>query len=411
MIGNGKVPKDLEEAGSPAQQAAIAIAMKKAGKKPKTETRADPTGSWIVYQDGHRPMKFKTHTGAKAYAAKNGGKVASSEFYADKIQKQGIAETVTDIRAGMAKIYHKLAPKIERHRDSFLAGQLYDELENYAELHGAEGEFKRMMNGARNRAHMEYDTNPGGFHNWFWFLPFEDQNVSEGDEQLLEGIKDTASATAVIACLLAGGNLSGCATAPQQTTTAQAVKTGQDLGRIVYNARNITRAGTQEEAQQELRNILRGMTTRPEEMNTSNIMRIWQKVNGSKQQNEAKDPRTKQEYDRAVDSVMNQLAIERDAAVRQMLGAQLKVLQDRGRVEGWHKDKVIREDTAALAAEDAILKRIFVKHRDLMMEYGPDKISQAAESVAYDVGDMAHISDEQINGWVRQVEYILGARP
>ena len=50
------------------------------------EVKADPTGSWIVYQDGKRPMKFKTHTGAKAYAAKNGGKVASSEFYADKIQ-------------------------------------------------------------------------------------------------------------------------------------------------------------------------------------------------------------------------------------------------------------------------------------------------------------------------------------
>jgi hypothetical protein len=86
---------------------------------------------------------------------------------------------VTDPRAGMARIYRQLAPKIERYRDSFLAGQLYDELENYAELHGAEREFKHMMNDARNRAHMEYDTNPGGFHNWFWFLPFEDNNVAE----------------------------------------------------------------------------------------------------------------------------------------------------------------------------------------------------------------------------------------
>jgi hypothetical protein len=93
---------------------------------------------------------------------------------------KGLAETVTNVKAGMAEIYRRLAPKIERHRDSFLAGQLYDELENYAELHGAEREFKQMMNGARNRAHMEYDTNPGGFHNWFWFLPFEDQDVAEG---------------------------------------------------------------------------------------------------------------------------------------------------------------------------------------------------------------------------------------
>jgi hypothetical protein len=93
---------------------------------------------------------------------------------------KGITETVVDVKAGMAEIYRRLAPKIERHRDSFLAGQLYDELENYAELHGAEREFKQMMNGARNRAHMEYDTNPGGFHNWFWFLPFEDEGINEG---------------------------------------------------------------------------------------------------------------------------------------------------------------------------------------------------------------------------------------
>jgi len=88
-------------------------------------------------------------------------------------------ETVVDVKSGMARIYRRLAPKIEHYRDSFLAGQLYDELENYAELHGAEREFKQMMNGARNRAHMEYDTNPGGFQNWFWFLPFEDNDVDE----------------------------------------------------------------------------------------------------------------------------------------------------------------------------------------------------------------------------------------
>ena len=34
--------KDVEEAASAAQQAAIAIAMKKAGKKPKSESLRDP---------------------------------------------------------------------------------------------------------------------------------------------------------------------------------------------------------------------------------------------------------------------------------------------------------------------------------------------------------------------------------
>ena len=49
-------------------------------------------GSWVVYGDG-KVKRFKTRDGAKAYAEKMGGKVASSEFYADNIQgKQGVAE-------------------------------------------------------------------------------------------------------------------------------------------------------------------------------------------------------------------------------------------------------------------------------------------------------------------------------
>ena len=50
------------------------------------------TDSWIVY-NGTKIKRFKTYNGAKAYAEKNGGKVASSEHYYDKIQKQGVAET------------------------------------------------------------------------------------------------------------------------------------------------------------------------------------------------------------------------------------------------------------------------------------------------------------------------------
>jgi hypothetical protein len=259
-----------------------------------------------------------------------------------------------------------------------------------------------------------------------------DRLIDKIEDQIInEGIRDTASATAVIACLLSGGSLTGCATAPEKTTAQQVLKTGQDIGRTVQTAKNITRAGVEAEVNQEIRNLLRGVSGRPEELNNSNILRIWRRIKGAPPvqpepqapeygpaepvkripQYEAKEIKTKQDYDRAVDGVMNQLGKERDPAVRQMLQLQLKVLQDRGRPHGWHtdKDKVIREDTAALAAEDAILKRIFVRHKDLMMEYGPDKIAQAAESVAYNVGDIAHITDEQINEWVGQVESILGA--
>jgi len=47
-------------------------------------------GSWVVY-DGAKIKRFKTHEGAKAYAEKNGGKVASSEYYHDKLANKGVA--------------------------------------------------------------------------------------------------------------------------------------------------------------------------------------------------------------------------------------------------------------------------------------------------------------------------------
>jgi hypothetical protein len=72
------------------------LSQKEQGMDPKVqgvaEAKADPTGSWVVY-NGSKVTKFKTHSGAKAYAEKNGGQVASSEYYHDKIQKQGVAES------------------------------------------------------------------------------------------------------------------------------------------------------------------------------------------------------------------------------------------------------------------------------------------------------------------------------
>jgi len=89
-----------------------------------------------------------------------------------------------DLHTELADKYRELAPKIEKYKDSYLAGQLYDALEAIAIEHGAELEFKRMLAGARNSAHMDYDTNPGGFQNWFWYLPFADdeQDIAEGAE-------------------------------------------------------------------------------------------------------------------------------------------------------------------------------------------------------------------------------------
>ena len=86
--------------------------------------------------------------------------------------KEGV---MSDLHLQFADVYDELAPGIEKHKDSVKAGQLYDALKLVAEKNGAVSEFKRMMMSARNSAHQDYDTNPGGFENWFWYLPFGDE--------------------------------------------------------------------------------------------------------------------------------------------------------------------------------------------------------------------------------------------
>ena len=68
--------------------------------------------------------------------------------------------------------YDELAPGIEKYKDEAGADRLYKELENIAQQHGLGREFRNMCTGARNSAHQDYDTNPGHFKNWFWYLPF-----------------------------------------------------------------------------------------------------------------------------------------------------------------------------------------------------------------------------------------------
>jgi len=62
------------------------------------------------------------------------------------------------------------------------------------------------------------------------------------------------------------------------------------------------------------------------------------------------------------------------------------------------------------AVERAILNRIMVAHTDLLMQFGPDKVMQAAEEVAYNVGDVDEIGTSDVSAYVNQVRQILGAK-
>jgi hypothetical protein len=69
----------------------------------------------------------------------------------------------------------------------------------------------------------------------------------------------------------------------------------------------------------------------------------------------------------------------------------------------------INEEQDSSGVERAILNRIMVAHTDLLMKYGPDKVMQAAEEVAYNVGDVDEIGTSDVSAYVAQVKQILGA--
>ena len=250
-------------------------------------------------------------------------------------------------------------------------------------------------------------------------------------EELLEGIKDTASATAVIACLLTGGSLSGCATAPQQTTSQQILKTGADLGRTVQTAKRITRAGVEAEVNQEIRNLLRGGVGAPQELNNSGILRVWRRLQGQPPvapepqtpeygpadpvkrpaQFEAREIVSKEDFVRERDRLLRMIDQDTNPANKQILKSTIRQLENRAENEGWitMQQRLVREDSnGGEAVEMAIMRRILVAHTDLIIKFGLDKVVQAIEEVAYDVGDVDEIGSSDVSGWVRQVKQILG---
>jgi len=66
--------------------------------------------------------------------------------------------------------------------------------------------------------------------------------------------------------------------------------------------------------------------------------------------------------------------------------------------------------TASDAVERAILNRIMTQHTNLLMKFGPDKVMQAVEEVAYNVGDVDEIGTSDVSAYVNQVRQILGAQ-
>ena len=123
---------------------------------------------------------------------------------------------------------------------------------------------------------------------------------------------------------------------------------------------------------------------------------------------EAQEIRTREDFIRQRDKLYRMIQLETEPANKQILKTAIRNLERRAAEEGWFK--LIREEnsTSSEAVEIAVIKRILVAHTNLIMEFGLDKVTQAIEEVAYNVGDVDEIGTSDVSAWVRQVEQILG---
>jgi len=118
-----------------------------------------------------------------------------------------------------------------------------------------------------------------------------------------------------------------------------------------------------------------------------------------------KEPANHKEYLDQRDKLFRMMSMESNPANKQIIKQAIKDLESR-----FGSTTNVREESSTdnEAVERAILNRIMVAHTDLLMKFGPEKVMQAAEEVAYNVGDVDEIGTSDVSAYVNQVKQILG---
>ena len=129
--------------------------------------------------------------------------------------------------------------------------------------------------------------------------------------------------------------------------------------------------------------------------------RLIDRIESDLTENLTREPRTARERDEMIDKIRRMMTQDRNPANLQIMKKDIEILQT--------KYRDLKEDSGSgEAVEMAIMRRMLIAHTDLIVEFGLDKVVDAIEEVAYNVGDTDEIGSSDVSGWVRQVKQILG---
>jgi hypothetical protein len=393
-------------------------------KKGVAEGHADPAGSWVVYGGG-KVVKFKTHGGAKAYAEKSGGKVASSEFYADKVQ--GVKEAETDYSKRRARErdvdagrpvkplpknpqtdYARKRAKEKRDLERFGEDQLNELASGYASNKGYNelGAYKRYnifisKKKFNNLAFIAVAENPRNNEVKFKATGTTPEEAvvklhAEIDKEIIKAPK-----------------VSGAATIDFNVDFVRDIlemRSNPFYAKIVEGPRLII-AGREMEQYPE---IMQG-----EGFKRSSIRTVGDSENATKLPAMPLSARANVVAGLIANGryALGQESIDKDGNRIFDLEFDSVVEDPRERIRmgtpaitiATKREVAEESSTASDAVERAILNRIMVAHTDLLKQFGPEKVMQAAEEVAYNVGDVDEIGTSDVSIWVREVAQILGA--
>ena len=340
---------------------------------------AEDTGSWIVYDPETKQIKkrFKTHTAGKSYAKTHGLGFASSEYYFDNIKDAVDEGWKQNVAAGILGATMALGSAPTRANTDINVNPVQvQQMQKKADL------TQKYVNVLVQRA--KDDGRPL-------------------DTRAMNTIKAQASDMAARQLQAQG--------ATQQQTSQQQNFPSQGSERVVSpNYRQFEESQTDyQKRRQRERDVDAGRPVKPLPKNPQTDYarkRAQDKKDMEMGEGLTTEPTNRKEYLDQRDKLFRMLAVETNPANKQIIKTAIKNLDAR---YGSAKDPIREESsTSSEAVEIALIRRVLVSHTDLIMEFGLDKVTQAIEEVAYNVGDVDEIGTSDVSGWMNQVKQILG---
>jgi hypothetical protein len=365
----------VAEAANPAQQAAIAIAMKKAGKKPK---QADEAYTPSPAKPFRNPKGFnKQGTGIGNRLAQQtraelaniqpskGTPVPAKEF------AQGVLKDLKKVNVKEAEgswiVYDPETKQIKKRFKTHTAGK------SYAQTHGL-----------------------GFASSEYYFDQIKEKEVAEVAPP---GAKAERMVKHIKKAYAKDGKLTPKEKAIAYATTWKAHNDGK-----VEEAQTDYQKRRQRERDVDAGRPVKALPKNPQ----TDYARKRAKDKRDMEMGEGltTEPTNRKEYLDQRDKLFRMLAVETNPANKQIIKTAIKNLDAR---YGSTKDPIREESsTSSEAVEIALIRRVLVAHTDLIMNFGLDKVTQAIEEIAYNVGDVDEIGTSDVSGWMHQVQQILG---